>query len=270
MQSPFSGMDPFIEGCGLWEDFHHDLITAIKADLAARVPAHYVVRTGERAYVALIDPEQGRQEHVFKPDVGVIQPNQRADAGGTAGTATLAGSQVDTSMDVEAVTLRALVPEEFREAFVEIHTTEPERRLITVIEVLSPSNKRKDTPGWEQYLRKRHGLLAGDANLVEIDLLRGGQRLPMVDPWPDWPYYLMVARKAKVPYCLVIKAHYRAPLPAVPVPLQAPDADLPLDLQPMISAIYARSRYDQDIDYTKRLSPPLSPEDLEWLRAARE
>jgi hypothetical protein len=185
MQSPFPGMDPFIEGCGLWEDFHHDLIAAIKADLAERVPAHYVVRTGERAYIAMVDPDEGRREHLFKPDVGVVHTEPGVEAGATA---TLTTSQLDTSNHAEAVTLRALVPEEFREAFIEIFTNEPERRLITVIEVLSPTNNRKDSPGWEQYLRKRNALMAGEANLVEIDLVRGGQRLPMVDPWPDWPY----------------------------------------------------------------------------------
>ena len=66
-------MDPYIEACGLWEDFHHDLIAAIKVDLAARVPSHYLVRTGERAYVALVEPERGRQERQslgsrFTPD----------------------------------------------------------------------------------------------------------------------------------------------------------------------------------------------------------
>jgi hypothetical protein len=79
----------------------------------------------------------------------------------------------------------------------------------------------------------------------------------------------MVARKAQTPYCKVFKAHYRTPVPAVPVPLQSPDADVPLDLQPMIAQIYARSRYDRDIDYSKRLSPPLPTEDADWLRGLR-
>lgn len=268
MQSPFPGMDPFIEGCGLWEDFHHDLIAAIKSDLAGRLPERYVVRTGERAYIAMVDPQEGqdgRQEHLFKPDVGVVHKGPTTDVGGTT---ILTAAPCDTANDGEAVTLRALVPEEFREAFIEIFTTEPERRLVTVIEVLSPTKKRKDTPGWDLYLRKRNALLSGEANLVEIDLVRGGQRLPMVDPWPDWPYCIMVARKAQAPYCRVVKAHYRTRLPVVSVPLQSPDADLPLDLQPMIDHIYARSRYGQDIDYAKRLAPPLPAEDVDWLRGA--
>ena len=51
MKSPFPGMDPFIEGCGLWEDFHNHLVEKIFDYLAASVPERYVVRTGERSYI---------------------------------------------------------------------------------------------------------------------------------------------------------------------------------------------------------------------------
>jgi hypothetical protein len=30
MRSPFPGMDPYIEASGVWEDFHHNLITEIQ------------------------------------------------------------------------------------------------------------------------------------------------------------------------------------------------------------------------------------------------
>ena len=86
---------------------------------------------------------------------------------------------------------------------------------MTTIEVLSPSNKRPGTEGWELYQRKRQSLLLGNVSLVEIDLLRGGQRMPMLDPWPDSPYTLLVAR-AKTQLCRVWRAHYRHPLPVFP------------------------------------------------------
>ena len=133
MKSPFPGMDPYIEACGLWGDFHHDLISEIKYALAQAAPERYLVRAGERSYVVLVE-------------------------------------------------------EEHREAFVEIYEATPEQRLVTSIEILSPSNKRPRTPGYDLYLRKRQSLLLGDANLVEIDLLRGGSRMPMLDLWPDSPF----------------------------------------------------------------------------------
>ena len=102
-------------------------------------------------------------------------------------------------------------------------------------------------------------------NLVEIDLLRGGQRMPMLDPWPDSPYTLLVAR-ARAQLCRVWRAHYRRPLPLVPVPLAKPDSDIPLNLQPMIDEIYQRFRYLRSIDYSKPLTPPLDAAATGWLK----
>src|SRR5205807_5538190 len=97
--------------------------------------------------------------------------------------------------ELNPVIMRALVKEEHREAFLEIRQVDPDHKLVTGIEVLSPSNKRPGTKGWRLYSRKRRAFVSGYANLVEIDLLRGGQRMPMVSAWPDSPYYLLVCRK---------------------------------------------------------------------------
>ncbi len=158
-----------------------------------------------------------------------------------------------------------LIEERYRENFIEIYDTQAEQRLVTTLEVLSPANKRRGTEGWDLYLRKRQALLLGAANLVEIDLLRGGQRLPMVTPWPASPYYLLVCRKQRAPYCTVWPASFQEPLPEVLVPLDDPDPDVCLALQPMVEAIYRRSRYDTSIDYAKPLTPPLTPAQAGWL-----
>jgi Protein of unknown function (DUF4058) len=105
----------------------------------------------------------------------------------------------------------------------------------------------------------------GNVNLVEIDLLRDGQRMPMLDPWPDSPYTLLIAR-AGSQLCRVWRAHYRRSLPVIPVPLAKPDSDIPLDLQPMIDGIYQRFRYPRSIDYSKSLTPPLDAAETDWLR----
>jgi hypothetical protein len=153
------------------------------------------------------------------------------------------------------------IAKEFKEFFVEIYEFQPERRLVTCIEVLSPSNKRPSTPGWDLYQRKRQALLLGEANLVEIDLLRTGTKMPMLDSWPRSAYALLVSRRDSSGYCRVWPASYDRPLPRIPVPLSAPDPDLVLDLQPMVAEIYALRGYSQDIDYTKPLQPPLSEEE---------
>ncbi len=50
------------------------------------------------------------------------------------------------------------------------------------------------------------------------------------------------------------------------MPLAEPDTDIPLQLQPMIEAIYERSRYGQGIDYSKPIKPPLNAEETKWLK----
>ena len=166
------------------------------------------------------------------------------------------------------MTIQAFVAEEHRESFIEIYEDDPERRLVTCIEVLSPSNKRKKSKGRKLYLRKRQSLLLGSANLVEIDLLRGGERMPMLGKWPDSPYTLLVCREHLAPTCTVWPAHFRQPLPTLPIPLSHPDPDVRIELQPFIAAIYARSRYHLDIDYSKPLDPPLAEADAAWLADA--
>ena len=101
--------------------------------------------------------------------------------------------------------------------------------------------------------------------LVEIDLPRGGQRMPMLNPWSDSPYTLLIAR-AGSQLCRVWRAYYRRSLPVIPVPLAKPDSDIPLDLQPMIDEIHQRFRYPRSIDYSKSLTPPLDAAETGWLR----
>ena len=71
-----------------------------------------------------------------------------------------------------------VMPELIPHVTVEIHDTAG-RRLVTAIEVLSPTDKRGD--GREEYLAKRRRTLLSTAHLLEVDLLRSGSRVPMPD-----------------------------------------------------------------------------------------
>jgi hypothetical protein len=254
-------MDPYIEQYGLWADFHDDLIAEIKRGLAPLLPERYFIQMGERAYIVLAGIE-GKEGRSFYPDLGVVSGTRQEVGSSTREEVALA----EPPAGAEVVSMRAFIDEHFRENFIEIYEVSPELRLVTCIEVLSPSNKRPGSEGWEQYLRKRNSILLGEANLVEIDLLQGGRRMPMVEPWPKSPYYLLVSRKNQGPYCRVWSVDYHQPLPEIPVPLSSPDSDITLALQPMIDAVYERSRYRQRIDYTKPLTPPLAAGDASWLR----
>ena len=78
-----------------------------------------------------------------------------------------------------------------RESFLEVRERQS-RELVTVIEVLSPTNKRPgDHRG--QYLNKRAKLLGSPVHLVEIDLLRCGPPLSPTDR-PGGPYSVLVSR----------------------------------------------------------------------------
>lgn len=260
MKSPFPGMDPFIEGCGLWEDFHDDLIHGIKAGLNHQLPKGYVARTSERAYVVLASDDGAEESHRFKPDVAVTTARQ----GETAATAVA----VESVAEVDPVIMYALMSEEFRETFVEVREVGSEK-LVTCIEVLSPSNKKPNSEGWGLYLRKRQALFLGrSANLVEIDLLRGGQRMPMAETWPSSPYTILINRIHHAPLrCEVVPAHSTIRLSPLPIPLLKSDPDVVLDLQSMVDAVYEEALYDLSIDYTKPLTPPLSAEEAAWLSA---
>ncbi len=188
MRSPFPGMDPYVEACGLWGDFHSHLIEKIGEKLADLAPDHYLVRTGERSYVVPVESE-GKSTYPFLPDLTITAPRGRKKAAKKGGTAL-----AEPVGEAEPVKMRPFIQEEHRETFLEIYESSPHQRLVTSVEVLSPPNKRPGTEGWELYQRKRQSLLLGNVSLVEIDLLRGGQRMPMLDPWPDSPYMLLLAR----------------------------------------------------------------------------
>ena len=256
MRSPFPGMDPYIEAAHLWEDFHQNLIMEIQSVLAPLLPPSYVARVGERGYIVIEPPMGPQKKHGFWSDVSVT-----ATAETPAATATLPVA----AWNGAAVPMQAQAETEYREVFLEIRLAAPEKRLVTCIEVLSPSNKRPRTKGWRLYNRKRRAFLAGHAHFVEIDLLRGGKRLPMATPWPESPYYLLVSRGEEAPHCKVWPSHFTQAVPTIPIPLAAPDDDVSLSIQPLIDRVYARSHYERDIDYRRQLLPPWNQADQAWL-----
>jgi hypothetical protein len=261
MKSPFPGMDPYIEACGLWEDFHSKLIGDMERTLSISLPERYNVMLAERSYVVLGGPE-GKDESTFLPDVGVVSRPQRTERTPKA----IGGAVAEPVTEGEAVPLRAFIATEYRELFIEIYDQAEERRLVTAIELLSPSNKRRGTPGWDLYQRKRQGLLLGEANFIEIDLVREGGRLPMLDPWPDSPYAILVCRRERAPNCRAWPGYFHRPLPEIPVPLLHPDPDFKLALQTLVEAVCTRTRYPQLLNYSKQLTLPLNEEEADWVK----
>lgn len=136
-------------------------------------------------------------------------------------------------------------------------------QLVTVIELLSPANKYAG-PDREQYLAKRGQLLASAVHFVEIDLLRGGPRMPM-ENLPECDYCVLVSRVQTRPDAGVWPIRLREPLPPIPIPLRPPHADAQLDLQQLLHRIYDAAGYE-DYIYHGHPQPQLSAEDAAWAR----
>src|SRR6266545_5032831 len=216
MPSPFPGMDPYIETPELWSDFHNDLASEMRAQLNRLIQPRYFARL--TPYVTYEVIEVG-EVHGVRPDVGVWQL-QSLPGESHAGTAIITPAPVESLVALE-------IP--LRLHRVEIRTT-AQQQLVTVIEILSPVNKRPGHQAHLAYHRKRRNLLHSEVHLLEIDLLRGGERPPLERPVPLAAYYVVLSRAERRPRVDVWPIQLRDRLPVLPVPLLAPDPDVALDL----------------------------------------
>lgn len=153
------------------------------------------------------------------------------------------------------------------ERFIEIVETTGER-LVTVIEIISPTNKQGH--GLPAFKRKRDQLLAGNVNFVEIDLVRAGDWRNLLRPHSppkdlDSPYRMTI-RTANDPMAVYYHPiRLQQPLPAISIPLRQDDPPIRLDLQPLIEQAYINGRYAHTLDYTQPLDPPpLDANDAAW------
>jgi hypothetical protein len=255
MPSPFPGMDPYLEDPSVWMDFHERFITYCSDALNDRLPDAYETRIEERVNLVSLSDERIAS---FRADVaisqlGEIQP-RRSTREGTAATL----------VSVEPVTMPLTLYEEEHESKVHI-LDRRNHRLVTVIELLSPSNKRGE--GFFEYKVKRNARLRTPVHLVEIDLLVGGERLPLEKALPAGQYYAYVARGDRRPDCQVYAWSVRQPLSTIMIPLSAPDPDLPLDLCELFKTTYERGRYKRSLTYSVPPPAPLPAEDLQWAAA---
>jgi hypothetical protein len=137
------------------------------------------------------------------------------------------------------------------------------RELVSVIELLSPSNKRAGDDR-EQYLTKRRELIRSAAHLVEIDLLRGWTPMPQAGR-PECDYSVMVSLAEKRPAADFWPVKLRERLPVIPIPLRAPDTAPQVDLQAALHRAYDGPGYEHFI-YSGEPEPPLSADDADWAR----
>jgi hypothetical protein len=240
-------MDPYLEGHNIWRDVHLRLIAAIGDALTPQVAPTYYVAVEQRTYIIEVD----REEFIGSPDVAIIAPSPGEEAAGGVATAI--------ADDVQTVTLPLL--EEVREGYLEIRDAQT-HEVVTVIEILSPTNKASGE-GRREYEAKRRQVLVTLTNLVEIDLLRAGQPMEMQPP-PHSHYRILVRAGWERPRARLHAFSVRHTIPQVTVPLRRGEREVRLSLEQLLSEVYDRARYDLRLNYRQEPDPPLSPEDAAW------
>jgi hypothetical protein len=250
MPSPFPGMDPYLEGA-LWTTVHFSLSAEIVRQLAPKLRPRYLVLPAERFVTETPESVAISTADIY-PDVSVAE------------TRAVAGTAPGTAIAPAPLELATIIPTPIPHVTIEIRDT-ANRQLVTAIEVLSPTNKRGD--GRQEYLAKRRRILLSTAHLLEIDLLRQGQRVPMQRPLPSAPYFLFLSRAEKRPLTEIWPISLKEPLPVVPIPLLPGDADVALDVQQVFTTIYDLLGYDLALDYTQLPELPLPKDDGAWAEA---
>lgn len=252
MPSPFPGMDPYLEEPGLWPDVHHELISVAREFLNRQLRPKYHVRVEERVYIS-DENDPGRQ--VIVPDLRVAEARE---------TSMFDGSPQTRQAGVaEPVVLTTLIDDEMHEARLEV-IDGSQHQVITVIEILSPTNKVPGSRGRASYEQKRREVMTSPSHFVEIDLLRSGDPIHVREVLPRGDYFVHVSRTDRRPKGFVWPILLTERLPVVSIPLKRDDPDAQLDLQSVLETAYDRAAYDLEIDYRSAPVPPVPAQYADW------
>jgi hypothetical protein len=252
MKSPFPGMDPYLES--RWGDVHTRFMVYAADALAPQLPPSLVAQVEEFMSI------QGDQEaDRFVSDIRVeeLPGNGVPVAPVTNGAVAVA----------EPLVVPTTLPQRIQRS-IRILDPESGNRIVTAIELLSRANK-VGRQGREEYEHKQRELIGAGASLVEIDLLRAGGHVLTV-PYdnfpPDYrePYRVNVIRAWARHQGEIYRAGFRERLPTIRVPLRQADADVALDLQIVLDAVYERGQYARLIDYAGEPTPRFDPDDIIW------
>jgi hypothetical protein len=246
-------MDPYLEHPSAWPNIHHRLMTAIADSLAPKLLPKYQVLVEERVY------QMEGQDFVVvgRTDVAVArgqrQPTQKTCAIATA------------SRPSDAVTVTLTLPETIRQGYLEIREIATSQ-VVTVVEVLSPTNKRPGR-GRVEYEAKRATLLSSLCNFVEIDLLRQWPPLEVPQEVGASTYRILVSPQELRPQAQWYGFDLSNPIPCFELPLLPEDKPPTVELKGLLDGIYDRSGYGLVIDYSQNPVPPLEGANAAWAKA---
>jgi hypothetical protein len=256
MVYPFPGVNPYLEHPTLWPGVHHWLIIGLAGYLSPQLRPHYRVAVEVRMYETVGD----QSLLVGIPDVAVNQlqrqtePEQIGDP--------LAAVAVAPSPGPQRVTIP--MAETIKQGYLEIREVVT-GQVITVVEILSPVNKRQGK-GRQQYEEKRNCVLNSETHLVEIDLLREGLPLPYFGRAPESDYRILVSRAELRPQAELYGFNLADQIPKFPMPLKGTEQGPMVDLNELLQQVYDQGSFDLAIDYSQDPLPPLPPQDTDWLR----
>lgn len=269
MEPVFPGMDPYLEAPGIWPGFHDALLFCIREALQPVLPERYYAELQTREEVGIGGLDTAR---ILYPDLTVKEAweGQTADASGKRTRGSLQAAVPEHLVIVEE--------EPIRVSYLEIREAVRGGRLVTMIEVLSPSNK---IPGQDRnaFERKQKDVFASEAHWIEMDLLRAGKRMgghPGVDAHcrrRGYDYLIVVSRGSHRSPRLDLELFgfaVRDALPGVPVPLLEPDPDVVLDLAWAFRRAYETGPYRKILRYDLPPDPPLEAGDADWARQLLE
>jgi hypothetical protein len=239
-------MDPFLEG-QKWHDFHTSTLYVTRRLLTALLKPRYTVDIEESVYL-----QDEFDDDLRFPDISITEHDLDVSLPSSGGLAVA----------IEPVVYTVPKLRRARQRHLAVYSVDT-RRLVTVMEVLSPTNK---SSGYHDYLAKRDEIFADAVHLVELDLLRRGRRLPTVEQLHAADYYAFVSRHPQLPKVEVYGWTLREPLPSIPIPLKSGDPDVVLDLQTVLNTVYDESGYDASVDYEQAVVPALTPADAKWVQ----
>ena len=248
--SPFPGMDPYTEARSLWKGIHTQLI--------GELSTHQLPPLLAPAYFVDAEPSlQIRSQRDIYPDIQIMAtrpPSPSLPAGSGLAVAEPTATILTLPEDDE---------DEEEESAIFIREAGSER-LVTVIEIISYSNKTAGAEKRARYLFKRRELLSSGVHLVEVDLLRWGRRV--VSTLPNQPYHILVSRADEQPHSKVWSFGLADAIPDTPLPLTAPDEHVPLLLQAAYTTIYQARGFRYRLDYQREPEPPLTESQRAYMK----
>ncbi len=254
MPSPFPGMDPYLEDPTRWGGVHLGLIYAIQTELNRVLPVGLFAEIDQ--YVRVEESDSDDVNQLRNPNVFVPEPLSPVTRIGSSGGSTAVIAAPNAVFTLLPGTIQ-------KHRRVTIQTT-ARRDVLTAIEVLSPSNKTSGQ-GRDAYLLKRNEYLASGTNLVEIDLLRDGERLPFGRPRPpSSDYYIFVSPADRRPKTSVWSFTLQERIPVFPVPIRPDLGAVPLDLRVCLDRIYEDGRFATKLQYTCPPNPELDAPRSSW------